>query len=127
MSAPGKKILIVDEEGFSRVCSAILELQGHKAETPTSFEDLIPRLERGEFSLVIMSFPLGSFLLDTVERLRIPTIIMSAELSTDLMSRVAYLDGSCCMMKPIDYKSLRSLVKQAITGDFPTKGGYSLV
>ncbi|MCL4490821.1 MAG: hypothetical protein M1510_02805 [Nitrospirae bacterium] len=59
---PDKKILIIDEAGFSRICSAILEFEGYGIETTTDFDSAQTRLGVSEFGLIITSYPYGNSL-----------------------------------------------------------------
>ncbi len=114
MSAPAKNILILDEARFSRVCSAILELEGYSADSVADGEDLQKQLEMKQVDLIIASYPLGVSLLDSLQRRDIPTIVLSDHISKDLIWSLGSFANSYCMIKPLDYDKFRSLVNQVV-------------
>ncbi len=109
-----KKILIFDEAGFSRVCSAILEKEGYGTNAITDVCQLDSKVNYEDFGLVITSYPYGAALLDKLVISRIPTIILSDQVSRDLISKLDHFDKSLshCMIKPLDYHKFRTLVNQ---------------
>lgn len=121
------KILIIDEAGFSRICSAILEFEGHRAETISDVNNLESSLNNNEFGLIITSYPYGAFLFKEIKRRNIPTIILSDHISVDLIKVLKSFDNSYCMIKPLDYERFRSLVKQVMSEDLIIQEGYNIV
>ncbi|GAB4390640.1 MAG: hypothetical protein Kow0025_24060 [Thermodesulfovibrionales bacterium] len=121
----GKKILIIDETGFARVCSALLEFEGFGAET--ACQGLSGGLD-GDYGLVITSYPYGSFLFNEIEKRKIPVIILSDQINRDLINVLEGFCSSFCMIKPLDYQKFRSLVRQVMGGEtvFQQKG-YNIV
>jgi DNA-binding NtrC family response regulator len=122
-----KKILILDEGGFSRVCSAILEFEGYSADTMADLDSLQERLEGEEFGLIVTSYPFGSFFLREIEKRKIPMIILCDHINRELFSVLEGVRNACCMMKPLDYLKFKSLVKQMMGGKPATDGGYRVV
>lgn len=116
MSRPLKNILIIDEARFSRICSAILELEGYSAETVLDGDDLRRRLDGKEVGLIITSYPAGICLLENLKRRDIPTIVLSDHISKDLIWTLGSFLNSYCMIKPLDYQKFRSLVNQVMNG-----------
>jgi DNA-binding NtrC family response regulator len=127
MSLFEKKILIVDEVAFSRVCSAILELEGYRAATITSVDNLEARLDGEEFGLIITSYPYGAFFFKEIGKRRIPIIILSDHINRDLVDVLEGFNHYYCMIKPLDYLKFRSLVKQVMDGEQAMNGGYNIV
>jgi DNA-binding NtrC family response regulator len=113
-----RKILIIDERGFSKICSAILELEGHKTKIFKSAEYVLPS-NRNKFSLIITSYPYGYFLFEEIIKLNLPTIIMTDQINRDVMNLVKTLPNSYCMIKPIDYDKFRSIVREITTSGTP--------
>jgi DNA-binding NtrC family response regulator len=111
-SAQHKPILIVDESRFSRICSAILELGGFSARSISDAGCSLTALDRTSFALVIMSYPFGSFLLEEVMRTDIPVILLADHLSSDVVKVLSCLSHCHCMIKPIDYQELLSVVRE---------------
>ncbi len=111
-----KKILIFDEAGFSRICSAILEKEGYGTNSIADVHQCIPDLNYNEIGLVITSYPYGAPLLEKLKEKRIPIIVLSDHMSGDLMSKLDSFDKSLshCMIKPLDYHKFRTLVNQTM-------------
>ncbi|MDH5769273.1 MAG: DNA-binding response regulator [Nitrospirota bacterium] len=109
-----KKILIFDESGFSHICSAILELEGHKTEILKDVKDMLPKLKNKEFALIITSYPFGYFLFEEIKKLDLPIIILTDHINRDFISLLQDFGNSYSMIKPLDYKKFRSLVKNLL-------------
>lgn len=123
-----RKILIIDDAGFSKVCSAILESEGYVTDVVTGeAEDLTGMLYRDEFGLVITSYPYGNVLLKEVQRRKIPTMILATHIDLDLMLMLESFKETYCMIKPLNYQKFTSVVKQVMSGDFNINGGYNIV
>ena len=117
MKTAKKKILIVDEAGFSRVCSAILEKEGYGTSACSDIHDLdASALNYDNFGLVITSYPYGARLLEKLKETKIPTIILSDFMNRDLMTTLEHFDKSSshCMIKPLDYNKFKTLVNQTM-------------
>lgn len=122
-----EKILIVDDAGFSRVCSAILETEGFNV-TSISFTDIPshkPNLD--EFTLVITSYLHELSFLDEIQTLALPVIVLADHLSRELLALLEDVEKSFCMIKPLDYKRLVVLVRQLMNGELTNRGGYNIV
>ena len=124
-----KKILIIDEAGFSRICSAILEQDGYRVETITSLNNVSKKFSDDDFGLIITSYPYGLYFLREIQRrdTRVAKLVLADQFSGDLLSMLEGLNNSCCMMKPLDYTKFRSLVKDMVCGDLNFIGGYNIV
>ncbi len=114
-----KKILIVDEAGFSRICSAILEKEGYGTNAITDVRQLDSKANYEDIGLVITSYPYGAVLLERLINSRIPTIVLSDHVSRDLIATLDHFDKtlSHCMIKPLDYHKFRTLVNQVMGRD----------
>ena len=119
MGITKKKILIVDEAGFSRICSAILEKEGYGTNAICDVHKIDSTMNYSDFGLVITSYPFGAFLLEKLKHARIPTIILSDHMNRELMMTLEHFDKSLsyCMIKPLDYNKFRTLVNQTMRGD----------
>jgi len=122
-----EKILIIDEAGFSRVCSAILEADGFQAETISSKEQPHAVMVGHDVGLVITSYPFGSSFFAEVRRKSLPIIVLTDHISKDLLTSLSEFEKSICMMKPLNYDRFKSLVRQLMNGDSICQGGYSIV
>jgi DNA-binding NtrC family response regulator len=126
MNTIDKKILIIDEAGFSRVCSAILEKEGYGTSAVTNVCQLDPNVNYEDFGLVITSYPYGAVLLEKLINSRIPTIILSDHVSRDLMAKLDDFDKTLlhCMIKPLDYHKFRILVNQVMLRNSSDAGHF---
>lgn len=124
-----KRILILDEGRFSRVCSAILEFEGYSADTMDNLDldNFQDRLEGEEIGLIVTSYPFGSFFLREIEKRKIPMIILCDHINRELFSVLEGIRNAYCMIKPLDYLRFKSLVKQMMGGKPATDGGYRVV
>ncbi len=114
-----KRILIFDEAGFSRICSAILEREGYGTKAICDVRQLDSALNSNDVGLVITSYPCGEHLLEKLKSTKIPAIILSDYMNRDLMVTLDYLGNtqSHCMIKPVDYHKFKALVSQKMNGD----------
>jgi DNA-binding NtrC family response regulator len=118
MKKPYKKILILDEAGFSRICAAILEKEGFGTNAVSDIRQLGSNVNYGDFGLVITSYPYGAVLLEKLISTKVPTIILSDYMNRDLMATLDHFDKtiSHCMIKPLDYHKFRTLVNETMKG-----------
>ena len=121
-----KKILIIDESTFSTICSAILELEGHKTKVLKSAECVFPS-NGNEFSLIITSYPYGYSFLGEIIKISVPTIIMAGHINKDVMNLLGTLPNSYCMIKPIDYDKFKSLVRGIMNCGMPTTSEFQIL
>ncbi|MEW6116800.1 MAG: DNA-binding response regulator [Nitrospirota bacterium] len=123
-----KKILIIDEAGFSRICSAILEFEGYTIQTASDLDSAAMPFSSHEFGLIITSYPYGVCCFDAIKQKNISTIILSDHINGELINILEGFNHSYCMIKPLDYQKFRVLVKQVMSGDLSTiHGGYNIV
>ena len=121
-----KKVVIVDEQGFSRICSALLELQGCRAECrPLSV--CAGDLHHPDVGLVVTSYPYGEQLLESLGGRELPVLVLTDSLSEPLLNTLKRVRHACCMVKPVDYERLTSYVRQVLVGGASEWGGYNLV
>jgi DNA-binding NtrC family response regulator len=121
-----KKIMIIDESNFSQVCSAILEIEGHKTEILKDVKDLLSRVN-DEFGLIITSYPFVPFLFKEIKKMNLPLIILVDHINRDLISLLKSFNNSYCMVKPLDYQKFRSLVKTIVSCNTSPAGEYNIL
>jgi hypothetical protein len=130
MPVVGKKILIIDEDGFCCICSALLKAAGYDIETfphpMTNSEKLLSRLDQN-IGLIITSFPYDDLLLKEIKKRKIPSMILSGNIDGRLMRILDSLHSSYCMIKPIDFEKFRSMVQIVMSGDLIAQEGFSIV
>jgi len=117
-----KKILIFDEEGFSRVCQALLELDGYDSDVWQGDDWPVDN-----YSLVITSFPYGAPVLDYAKERNLPTLVLSDALSRDLLAWLHGLKDSFCMIKPVDFGKFNQVVAQMMTASEGIHVGYKVI
>lgn len=124
MDTDKKKILIIDEAGFSRICSAILEKEGYRTCTICDARKVEPTRNFDDFGLIITSYPFGAPFLDELKKSCVPTIVLSDRLNKDLMATLETMNKSLlhCMIKPLDYTKFRALVGQVMGRDASSAG-----
>ena len=123
MISSTKKILIIDEDGFSKVCSAILNDEGYQTKLAVSAEEAVRHVSGGSTSLVVSSYPyaLPFMRLNSVKD--IPAILLSDELSDDLIEIMRESKNSICLVKPVDFDRFRYIVRGIINGYLNFSGG----
>lgn len=122
-----KKILIIDEKIFSRICSAILELEGFITEIFDMSKNFLSLNKFDEFGLVIISYPFSQSLLAEIKKINIPTIILVDQVNKEVMNLLESLTTSYCMIKPIDYIKFKKLVKKIIVRKIPDTKSYKIL
>lgn len=123
-----KQILIIDEQGFSRICSAILEeIVGYETDVVSNANELPSKLCNSELKLIVTSYPYGAFFFDEIRKTNIPTIILSDNIDGRLIDMIGELRNAYCMIKPIDYEKFKTLVRQVVSGGSPVPGRSGIV
>lgn len=122
-----KKVLIIDENRFSRICSAILEHEGFKTEILENGANQLATFDNKKFGLVITSYPFGHFLFEKIKNMNLPTIILTDHINRAFISLLEGFSNSYCMVKPLDYQEFRSLVKQIASCEVQGKNGFSIL
>jgi DNA-binding NtrC family response regulator len=118
-----KKILIVNEDGFSKICSAMLSDEGYQTELALSEEDAIRYISSDRVSLIISSYPYGISLLKSHKAKDIPIMIFSNEVNSDLIEIMKAFKYSVCMVKPLDFQRFKYLVRGIMNGYLNLTGG----
>lgn len=117
-----KKVLIIDESSFSRICLALLKEDGHNTEILEDIGSLHSTSTDKEFGLLITSYPFCRSLFEKIKRTGLPTIVLTDHLNRTLINFLEGCKNSYCMVKPLDYQKFRSIVKQIIKGEKPNEG-----
>ena len=118
-----KEILILDESGFSKVCSAILKNEGYKTRLVVSSDDAVKHMSSNGISLVVSSFPYAVSFLESNKNNDVPAIILSDELNSDLMEIMKGIKNAVCLVKPLDYERFKYIVHGIIKGYLNFSGG----
>jgi DNA-binding response OmpR family regulator len=107
-----KKVLVIDEPGFSRVCSALLEMDGFVSHTLADRGDDGRAEER--YDLIITSYPYGAGFFSWLAEHNIPVLVLADCVSRELIQHVKYLKNTRCLIKPIDFDELGTQVRRML-------------
>lgn len=127
MSAKDETILIIDEAGFSRICSAILEMMGYAAETVPNCKPYCLESITKKHKLVITSYPFCMTVYSDIKNMDVPLIILSDHINNELIDMLEDKKNTYCMMKPLDYQKFKCLISQTMMGRYDNSGGYKIV
>lgn len=118
-----KKILIVDENGFSKICSAILNDEGYQTRQAISDEEAIGHISNNSISLIVSSYPFAISFLKSRRLRDIPTIVLSDEFNSELIEVMKCIKNSICLVKPLDFQKFKYIVHGMINGYLNVRGG----
>lgn len=110
-----KKVLIIDENGFSRICSALLALNGFGSECLQDASMIEFAGDLDMFGLVVTSYPYGARVLEILKESELPLLVLSDSLNEALLGQLKKIRNSCCMVKPLDYDKFNSFVRQTLS------------
>jgi DNA-binding response OmpR family regulator len=126
MSDTLKRILIVDEEVFGRICSAILKLEGYDVGTATSFEVETETDGGSKDSLMVTSYPYCRSAFQKFNEVDTPLIILTDQIDAGLMTILQNNSTRFCMVKPIDFGRFKTLVRDLMHGQASLPGGFNV-
>jgi DNA-binding NtrC family response regulator len=122
-----RRVLIYDEAGFSRVCSAILAIEGFGTDIMDEHHNIPELINRNEVGVFVTSYPYGALLLDEVRKRSIPAIVLYDNLDERFINTVLKQENLYCMIKPLDYTKFKSLVKSLLSGKQVSREEYGIV
>jgi len=122
-----KRVLIYDEAGFSRVCSAILASEGCRTDVIDEQHAMPELLNRQEAGVFVTSYPYGAFMLDAVKKLRLPAIVLYDNLDEQFVDMVLANENIYCMIKPLDYSKFKGLVKSLLNNEQVPREEYGIL
>ena len=109
-----KRVLIYDEAGFSRICSAWLEMSGCSTDILSETAD---KLNSPDVGVFVTSYPYGSLLLDEVGKRSIPAVVLFDALDDRFVAQLRSSENLYGMLKPLDFERFRRLVQRLLCGD----------
>jgi DNA-binding NtrC family response regulator len=118
-----KKILIIEEDGFSKICSAILHNEGYQTRFAVSAQEAVEIVSDNCVSLIVSSYSFVRSLAQLRVIPDIPTIVLSDELSSDLIDTMKYIGNSVCLLKPLDFDRFKYIVHGIVNGYLNISGG----
>ncbi len=122
-----KEILIVAEEGFSRVCEALLECEGYHPKSVSDAHALPRQWHDNKVGLIIVSYPFTDSFVNALKRKNAFVLILTDHISGDLIETLEILPNSFCMVKPLDYQKFKGVIREAMEGNFNDQGGDCIV
>lgn len=123
---PETKILILDEQGFSRICSALLSNDGHVVRS-AEITDVGKALDYHDIGLIVTSYPDCTSIFNKIRKSNIPVLILADNVDENLIKMLNNFICSFCMVKPLDYAKFKSLVKDFMSSRFMMTEGYTVV
>jgi hypothetical protein len=119
-----KRVLIYDEAGFSRVCSALLEMSGYSAVIMgrSSGDPISP-----DVGVFVTSYPYGAFMLEEISKRNIPAIVLFDNIDDRFVTMLHEYDNLYGMIKPLDYDKFKDLVGSLLAGDRVSREDYSII
>ena len=70
-------ILIVDEQSFGKICTALVEMNGFSTEWASGSEDDFHLRDFDRYRMVITSYPYGKILLEQLEGKQVALLVLS--------------------------------------------------
>lgn len=112
-----KKILVLDDKHFSRVCSAILEREGFSPETPKN-EKISDTLHRWHnYGLVVASYPIAENFAERIKKAGIPLLLLSDHINCEIRQTVKQYKVCRCLIKPLDFEKFLGTVGEMFHGE----------
>ncbi len=119
-----RSVLIYDEAGFSRVCSALLEMSGHTTHIVGKSTGAPIGSDVGLF---VTSYPYGAFMLEEVTKRSIPAIVLFDNIDERFDTNLHQYGNLYGMIKPIDYDKFKDLVRRLLAGEEIPREDYSII
>ena len=122
-----REILIIDEERFSRVCSALLAMDGYAPvrygiDVNGKFIDI-----NHKYGLTVMSYPYCSSIVENDSKIYGTVIVLSDIISQSLINFLNKFESSFCMVKPLDFDRFKSIVGSVMNYKLGEKGVFEIV
>ncbi|RJQ53790.1 MAG: hypothetical protein C4526_06140 [Nitrospiraceae bacterium] len=121
--ADSKKILIIEEDGFSKICSAILREEGYQTSLAVSVKEAVRIASNNGISLIVSGYSFVDSLLKSRIIQEVPTIVLSDELNNELIETMKCIRNSVCLLRPIDYERFKYIVRGVLNGYLNLSGG----
>jgi len=121
-----KRILVIDERRFSRICSALLSDEGYEVQCVT-VSDAARAMASFQADLIVASYPYAAPVFDNVQKSNTPVFILADNFDENLIGMLNDFASSSCMVKPLDYTKFKSLVKDLMSSELTMTEGYTIV
>ncbi len=109
-----KKILIIDEHRFGKICTALVQLRGFNTEWASGCEHDFSQRDFERYSLVITSYPYSSQILPSLAAKQIAVLVLSDFTCEKLMQVIEDNTNIFCLMKPVNFSHFEHVVDNLI-------------
>lgn len=107
------RILIVDEERFGKICSALVVQSGYRSDWVVA-GDYCTCLDVGCYDLVITSYPYGRLMLDVLADKGRSLLVLADYACDELISLLAHRPNCFYAVKPLDFSLFGDMVKNIL-------------
>jgi hypothetical protein len=107
-------ILIVDEQSFGKICTALVELNGFPSEWASGSEDDFHLRDLERYRMVITSYPYGKTLLGQLEGKQVSLLVLSDYACGNLLKSVEANPNFFCLVKPVDFTRFNDVVNNIL-------------
>lgn len=109
-----KNILVVDEQRFGKICSALVELNGLHAEWVSGCEEEFLERNFERYDLVITSYPYGKEILPRLKGRNVALLVLSDFACESLIQAVDENANFFCLAKPVDFSRFNHVVDNLV-------------
>ncbi|WP_305046479.1 response regulator [Geoalkalibacter sp.] len=121
-----KKILVLDDHNFSRVCRAILEREGFAPEIPETNKISATLSRWQEFGLVIASYPIAETFAEKIRNAGTPVLVLSDFFNREISEALEHFKVCRCLIKPLDFEHFIGVIGEMFHGEASKQGGCDL-
>lgn len=109
-----KNVLVVDEQRFGKICTALVELNGFDTEWASGREEGFHQRDFERYALVITSYPYGKEILPSLKGRKVSLLVLSDFACESLMQAVDENVNFFCLVKPVDFSRFNHVVGNLI-------------
>jgi hypothetical protein len=118
-----RKILIVNNDGFGKICSDILNEEGFDSILACSVEEAVQHASNDNISLIVSNHSHTRSFLKSQLFCDIHKIILTNEFNKELIEDMKLIKNAICLVKPLDFKRFRYIVCGIMNGYVNLTGG----
>jgi DNA-binding NtrC family response regulator len=118
-----RKILILDNDCFGKICSAILNEEGFHTSLACSVEEVVQHASNYNISLIVSNYSHAKSLMKSQLFRDIPKIILTNEFNEELTEAIQSIENTICLVKPLDFERFRYIVCGIMNGYLSLTGG----
>ncbi|MEZ4600266.1 MAG: hypothetical protein R2940_10820 [Syntrophotaleaceae bacterium] len=107
-------ILIVDEQSFGKICTALVKLNGFSTQWASGSEADFHAWDFDRYRMVITSYPYGKTLLQQLEGKQVALLVLSDYSCGNLLKAVESNSNFYCLVKPVDFSRFNDVVNNIL-------------